>query len=180
MYAVVSLLDSVHYHQVEALWAELKERCHIGGIYATPFPHFSYHVAAGYDLPKLETVLRRVAKGLTPFSVRTAGLGIFTGPSPVVHIPVVRNTPLAALQRRLWPQIGRRAAGSVGYYHPDQWVPHITLGHGDVCEENLPAVIRQLCLRSFSWEIPIDNFAVISSSGVQEGLHLQVPFGRPD
>jgi hypothetical protein len=178
IYAVVSMLSESHCRQVEELWAELKQRCGIHGILATPYPHFSYHVAAGYDLLGLDALLRRVARGLSPFRVRTAGLGVFTGHAPVVHIPVVRSAELAALHGRLWPQIERRASGSVGYYHPDQWLPHITLGHGDICQANLPEVIRQLGARDFSWEIPIDNLAVISSSGAGSGLHLQIPFGR--
>jgi hypothetical protein len=46
MHGVVSLLDAAHYQAVESLWAELAA-CGLRGVYVTPFPHFSYHVAAG-------------------------------------------------------------------------------------------------------------------------------------
>jgi hypothetical protein len=47
MHGVVSLLDAAHYQAVESLWAELAAACGLRGVYVTPFPHFSYHVAAG-------------------------------------------------------------------------------------------------------------------------------------
>jgi len=53
VHAVVSLLDQSHYEKVEALWSELASRFGLRGIYRTPYPHFSYHVAAGYDVDRL-------------------------------------------------------------------------------------------------------------------------------
>ncbi len=178
MYAVVSLLDEKHYRLVEQIWDDLRLRCGVHGIYATPFPHFSYHVAPGYDMKRLETLLRRTARSVEPFRVRTAGLGIFAGPSPVVHIPVVRDPALTRLQQKLWPRIDRMAAHSLAYYHPDQWVPHITLGHGDLGPSNLAGVVEHLGAGTYSWEILIDNLAVISSTGTLDGLHMRFPLGR--
>jgi hypothetical protein len=45
MNAIVSLLDDFHYKKVEWIWAELKKRFHVEGIYITPYPHFSYQVS---------------------------------------------------------------------------------------------------------------------------------------
>jgi len=178
LYAVVSLLDERHSRQVEQIWTDLRERCAVAGIYKTPFPHFSYHVATGYDLGRLETALRRFARTCRPFRVRTNGLGIFSGPSPVVYIPVVRDPRLSDLHRRLWPAVGKVATGPLDYYRPEAWVPHVTLGHGDISQQNLPDVIRELAPRDFHWEIEVDNLAVISSSGAAEGLHMRIPLGR--
>lgn len=175
LYAVVSLLGAPHYGHVEQLWTELKERCGVAGIYETPFPHVSYHVAAGYDLPKLTGVLRRFAGRFAPFRIRTTGLGIFSGPGPVVYIPVVRGPGLAGLHQKLWPAVERHAAGALEYYRPERWVPHITLGHGDVSQQCLPELVRELAGRDFQWEIEIDNLAIISSCGSADGLHLRVP-----
>src|SRR5579871_3200774 len=84
---VVSLLDGEHYQQVETLWAELAERFGLRGVYVTPFPHFSYHVASHYDTGQLEPILRQVASKIHPFQIKITGLGIFTGPQPVLYIP---------------------------------------------------------------------------------------------
>ncbi len=62
MHGIVSLLDSAHYRLVEALWAELDEVCSVRGVYVTPFPHFSYHVAEQYEVDKLTEIVRQVAR----------------------------------------------------------------------------------------------------------------------
>ena len=71
MHGIVSLLDEDHYRMVEDVWAGLEEALGVRGIFTTPFPHFSYHVADHYDVALLEPLLhpletfvpREVAKG---------------------------------------------------------------------------------------------------------------------
>jgi 2'-5' RNA ligase len=111
MHGVVSLLDSTHYEQVERLWAELEARFGVRGVYMTPYPHVSYHVAAAYDLARLEPILRALAGETAPFRVRTAGLGVFTGAQPVLYLPVVRTVPLSHLHARLWEALAPAAGG---------------------------------------------------------------------
>jgi hypothetical protein len=79
MTGIVSLLDPLHYHFVEDLWAELKREFGVQGVYITPYPHFSYQVASDYKIELLEPILRNFAASHAPFQVRTTGLGIFTG-----------------------------------------------------------------------------------------------------
>jgi hypothetical protein len=54
MHGIVSLLDSKHNQFIEELWAELKQEFSVDGVYITPYPHFSYHVAQDYDVDKIE------------------------------------------------------------------------------------------------------------------------------
>src|SRR5690349_2717404 len=126
MHAVVSLVDEEHYHLVEALWAELEEEFGVRGVYVTPFPHFSYQVAPEYDVERLEPILARLAQATRPFRVRTTGLGIFTGPTPILFIPVVPNPDLARFHQTVWEATTVTSASRLAYYGPDQWVPHIT------------------------------------------------------
>lgn len=91
MDGIVSLLDSKHTQYIEELWAELKQVFSVDGVYITPYPHFSYPIALDYDVDKVEHVLQRITSNITKFKVRTSGLGIFAGTSPVLYIPVVRS-----------------------------------------------------------------------------------------
>jgi hypothetical protein len=91
MQGVVSLLDPEHHRLVKGLWAELKRNFGVSRVYQAPEPHFSYQLARYYNEKSLEPILRQHAAGKTPFQVRTAGLGIFSGPHPVIYIPVVRS-----------------------------------------------------------------------------------------
>jgi 2'-5' RNA ligase len=170
MHAIVSLLDNEHYQLVEDLWAELEREFSVHGVYITPYPHFSYHVAQHYDVDELESILKRITSNTTTFQVRTGGLGIFTGVSPVLYIPVVRSQELTELHQELWEVIPTADSGVQEYYHPDQWMPHITIGFGDMNKDNLSRIIPWLAERAFNWEITINNLALIYDTGTKQEL----------
>jgi 2'-5' RNA ligase len=176
MHGVVSLLDDKHYATVENLWAEFRVKFGLYGVRATPFPHFSYHVAEHYDLDVLASSLKTVAETTSRFHIKTTGLGIFTGASPVLYIPVVRNPELTELQRHLWSEVSKVATGGLTYYHPESWMPHITIAQGDIDHERLPDVVRLLSERDFSWDIDINNLAIIHDSGTEQILRLRFSF----
>ncbi len=161
MHSVGSLLDNKHYQQVEDLWAELAREFAVSGIYDQPRPHFSYQVATRYNVKSLVPVLRRFAASKTSFKVRTGGLGIFTGPRLVLYIPVVRSPELTQFHQALWQEIFRTASGILDYYHPAYWVPHITIGIGDMNKDNLSQIVRFLAERDLNWEITVDNIALV-------------------
>ena len=179
MHGVISLLDSTHYEQVERLWAELEARFGVRGVYITPYPHVSYHVAAAYDRARLEPIVRALAGEIAPFRVRTAGLGVFTGAQPVLYLPVVRTVPLSHLHARLWEVLAPAAGDSNTYYHPDRWLPHVTIGFGDVPPERLAPIIAHLAARSFDWEITLDHLALIYDHGDGQIVQTRYPFGHP-
>ena len=170
MHGIVSLLDSKHNQLVEELWAELKREFSVDGVYITPFPHFSYHVAQDYEVDKILPVLERITSNITTFTVRTSGSGVFTGASPVLYIPVVRSLELTQLHQELWQEISTASSGIVEYYHPDQWMPHITIGFGDISKENLSQMIPFLAERYFNWEITVNNIALIYDTGIKQEL----------
>src|SRR6266480_4538429 len=170
MHGIVSLLDSDHNQQVEELWVELERRFSVRGVYITPYPHFSYHVAQDYDVDKLEPILQHITSNITTFKVRTSGLGVFTGNSPVLYIPVARNLELTQLHQELWEKLSTTSAGIVNYYHPEQWMPHINIGFGDISKDILSQIVPFLAERDFSWEITVNNIALIYDTGTKQEL----------
>ncbi len=177
MHGIVSLLDKDHYQLVEDIWVGLEEALGLNGVYTTPYPHFSYHVAEHYDIEALKPLLQEIAAETAPFEVLTTGLGIFTeGISPIVYVNVARDPQLSAINARLWPLLSNASAGIVDYYHPRQWVPHITLGHGDVTRENLSSVIGVLSHWDFTWKISVDNLALLFNPGDARHDILQFRF----
>lgn len=167
MHSVVSLLDQKHYQLLEDLWAELAREFAVRGIYVQPRPHFSYQVATRYDVKSLEPALQRFAADKRPFKVRTGGLGIFPGPHPVLYIPVVRSSELTQFHEALWQELCNTGQGILDYYHPDRWMPHITIGIGDINKENLSQIVRFLAERDFYWEITIDNIALVHHPNIR-------------
>ena len=168
MQGIVTLLDPEHYALTEALWAELAEVLHLRGAYVTPYPHFSYHVAAGYDHRSLYAVFDQIAAVARPLAVTTVGLGVFTGPAPVLYISVVRTAELSAFHAHLWPAVEATARGGQPYYAPANWMPHITLGHLDLTPDTLGEALRRLGGRSYNWETPVTNLAHIDDAGGQQ------------
>ncbi|HEX6385194.1 MAG TPA: 2'-5' RNA ligase family protein, partial [Anaerolineae bacterium] len=130
MHGVVTILDEAHYERVEALWADLKREFGVGNANVVHYPHFSYHVAGDYDLDRLAAALEAIARETAAFTVKASGLGIFTGPEPVLYVPVVRSAALTALHQRVWTAVEHASRDSIAYYAPDLWLPHITLGQG--------------------------------------------------
>jgi 2'-5' RNA ligase len=165
MQGVVSLLDEPHIKIVENLWQELNTTCGLAGTKVPKFPHFSYHVAERYESAPTKRALHTLASSQKVFKVRTAGLGIFTAPQPVIFINVVCDAALAALHESIYSAVHSTAHNAVPYYQPRFWFPHITLAQGDLTQDNLPEAIRTLiAVQNFEWEITINNFTWLSET----------------
>jgi hypothetical protein len=176
--AVVSLLDDNASKNVRAIWAGLEDEFGLQKIYAAPFPHFSYHSAERYD----ETILSCLAEAaadLPPFTARVSGIGVFAAPKPIVYLAMVRNTVLSHHHELLWSKLVGHAYTSNLHYHPEAWVPHITLAQGDVTNESLPAVMTYLSAMTFDWDIHIDNIALVFANGLEQGIKQEFELGEP-
>ena len=177
MHGVVSLLDDEHYALVEDIWDELSRTFGVSGVYVTPFPHFSYEVAEGYDVKTAENFLQELAARTRPFRIRTVGLGIFTLSAPVLYMPLVRSPALSALHREIWDGITPTEPGAVTqYYEPERWVPHLTLAHRDIDRDKLAEIVRYLSGKNLHWEMTVNNLSVIYDTGTEQGLLCRFNF----
>jgi 2'-5' RNA ligase len=158
---VVSMLDPEHYQQVKDLWAELAKKFGVTGIYVSSRPHITFQIATSYEVKSLESILQRFAAGKTSLKVRTSGLGLFTGSEPILYIPVVRSPELTQFHEALWQEFSRTVSSIEDLYHPSRWIPHITIGIGDMNKRNLSQIIRFLADRDFNWEITLDNIVLV-------------------
>jgi hypothetical protein len=177
MEGLVTLLDPEHDALVRGLWQELEEALGLRGVWLTPFPHFSYQVAKSYDPPRLEASARALAATADPFEVGVAGLALFTGPAPVLYLPVVRTAALSAWHQRVWEACLPAAREPLVYYHPDNWMPHITIGFGDLDADRAAKAVRLLAGRAFDWRLVVDNLAVGTDDGSAQALKWRLPFG---
>jgi 2'-5' RNA ligase len=175
--AVVSLLDEAHDAQVRRVWAELERHFGLQGIYGAPYPHFSYHSAQDYPDDAVEALLQQVSRVTLPFTVRTSGLGVFSGPKPIVYVPIVRNPALEACHKALYATLSTLAIKENTHYHPDTWLPHITLAYGDLDARVLPEVMRFLGERNFDWQVRVQNLALVYTRGQEQGIARQVQLG---
>ena len=161
---VVSLLDDEYNGRIEIIWQKLEDRFGKETIQRTPYPHFSYHVAETYAMKSVADALQEVVQEMRPFTVRTAGLGVFTGDEPVLYIAMVRDPQLSTLQQRIYEIANPHADDTFAYYHPERWVPHITLLRGGLNPSSLSHVIEMLQEHDFHGEIEVDELALLEET----------------
>jgi 2'-5' RNA ligase len=180
MHGIVSLFDSNNDGLVKSVWKDLERTFKIRGVYRTPYPHFSYHIASDYQFDKLNSILKGIAKKQGSFAVTAGGLGVFTGPAPVLYIPVARTLELSRLHETLLAKIGMLSVGASTYYNPEFWMPHITLGMADLSQAELPRVVAHLNRRKTDLHIKVDNLAVIREDGGSQAVSSRFLFeGSP-
>jgi 2'-5' RNA ligase len=161
MNGIASLLTDPHKTQVEAIWQEMEEKCNLTGVRITPFPHITFQVVEAYDQARLEPILQAVARKAQPFTVHTTGLGLFTGRTPVIYLPLVKSETLLRFHKLVWKCAKGVAQGIIPVYAPDLWIPHITLGIGDITTYKLGCAMDMLAFQDFNWQINIDNLTFI-------------------
>jgi 2'-5' RNA ligase len=158
---LASLLDETHTRWVENIWQALAERCQLLDVRTELPPHFTWQVVERYDVEKLEPVVRSLAWATPPFSVRTSGLGIFTGRNPVLYIHIVKDALLMRLHEQIWQRSACCAIRPSPYYNLQNWTPHITLAADNVRPAELHCALELLALEPLNWEIPINNLVLL-------------------
>jgi 2'-5' RNA ligase len=161
MFAIVSLLDQAADQRVRAIHAGLESQCGLKGIRLFPYPHFTWIGGENCQMDKTEALVGRLASTTAPVTVTTTGLGLFTGPSPVIYIPLVKTEALIAIHHPIWDETHGCADELHPFYHPDLWVPHITLALMDVNADNLACAMNWLSFQSFEMTILVNNLALV-------------------
>ena len=167
MFGVVSLLEGLHLSLFREMWGTLQVDCGFNGDYIAPIPHISWHVAKSYDLYELKSVLVDISVRATPLTIRTEGLGIFTGDVPIIYINVLKDAALLEFQFKIWQSIKIASHEASILYTPEYWMPHITLARGDINNCNLGCLMDKLAFKDLSWELEMDHIAVIGQDDEQ-------------
>lgn len=179
MYAVVSQLDPIHDALVRGLWDELEYHYRLRLAYPKPIAHISYMVFETRPQGDLQERLRAFASHHEPFEVRAGGLGLFPGSPAILYVPVVRTAQLSFFHEALWREINRDRLSSSVLYHPDRWVPHITLAQLNLQTVGVADIIVDMAERRLDWQCTISSLALINGIGVTSGLDYELPFSRP-
>lgn len=180
MIAVTSLLDQSHSDRVTDLTELLEKKFGLTGVKMTPYPHLTLLTAEIPDMEELREYLEQTCRETESFTIRTTGLGVFPGETPVIYIPVLRTPPLNQLHARLHGAISEMSSEMGIYYNPSMWLPHISLALGDTTRETLGPVLSFLCSYNFNWEITIDNLTILQKSGDYFLKDEEYHFGRKE
>lgn len=165
MNAIISLLPEPFYHQVEETWSLLEEKFGVSGVRIAPFPHFSWQGALEYEEKGLDLTMKTIANLSKPFHVRTSGIGVFTGPHPVIYIEVIKSPRLMRIHQQIWSALRPLGKDFNPYYEADWWQPHITLAMGDVPSEMIGPIVSTVAPLQINWDFLVDNVALFVASG---------------
>ncbi|MFD2515441.1 2'-5' RNA ligase family protein [Pontibacter locisalis] len=178
MIALACLLDKRTSERVNELTEDLEKRFGLNGVKITPYPHLTMLTAEVVDMEELKQYLDLTCIETEKFSIRTTGLGLFPGESPVIFIPVLRTPPLNKFHDRLHRDISEMSTEMGLYYNTNLWLPHITLALGDTSPEMLGPVLAYLCQYNFNWEVNIDNLTILQKCGEFYLKDEEFKFGR--
>lgn len=179
--SVCVLLPEEYHQRVIDLRADLSEDPALGAIYDPPFVHFTVQLAPEYDWEGLAVGLAAFARSEKPFAVNTSGLLAFTGGDTGIAISVRRDAALVDFHARAWDVVSKYAQGDpVPFYHPDRWVPHVTIKRCGANPESFGRAMARLGRESFAWTMTVDNIAVQHDPGTNSLTHylrLRYPLG---
>jgi len=178
MFAIATLLDPYSDSLTRNFWQLLEKDCGLAGINTTPLPHFSWQGADDYSVDEVEQNLNEITSQLAPFSVRTAGLGLFTGSVPVLYLALVKTALLIEVHRTIWEMIGPLGTGLNRHYSPDLWMPHITIAYQDLTADNLACAVKNLIFVPVDLEIRVNQLALLYQIDSDTGVRSSFRFGK--
>ena len=159
MHAILSKLDPASSETVHKLWEQLRESCGLRAIYETPIPHFSWFVAEQINFERASPILSQIVGQQSSMTLHTFGVGLFSGATPTLYLPIVKSREMIALHETLWDQITPFSKQVKLYYSPMLWVPHITLALKDLTRENLACAVEAIGFEPIELFITVNNLA---------------------
>jgi hypothetical protein len=174
MLAIASLISLNTYPESKALWDSIEDRCSAFGYVKNRIPHFSWQVAVDYDLQSMIPAVTALASTWQEFSISTAGLGLFTGNSPVLYLPIIKTQNLLEKHKELWDLCSTFGTEVSSMYAPESWLPHITLVHQGFSLDNTTCIIKDLYLQKISLQFLVKKIEIIYQNNGNEGIKAEI------
>jgi len=163
-YGIAALLDSEHDKFIKSIWHEMEAEFDITVPFKNPIPHVTHIQAGKIRTPAIQEALQNFANNHDPYTIRTAGIGIFTGQRNAVYVPVIRNPNLTAVQTNLIATLAGAVEDIAETHLINNWMPHITLVMGLTDNDKLAAIIKRLAQRNFAWEFKVTKLVLLDGS----------------
>ncbi len=171
--AIASLLDLDQAPESKKIWNLMLERCNYSGLLPLPIPHFSWQVAGVYSMDQLLPAIESLAMTWNQFSVRTSGLGFFTGETPVLYLPIIKTRELLEKHEELWHLCSGYAKDLSLHYSPENWMPHITIIHQKFSFEGVSCVVEDLYQKNLGMEFKVEKVEIIYQNENDEGIKAE-------
>ncbi|MFN2199403.1 MAG: 2'-5' RNA ligase family protein [Anaerolineales bacterium] len=175
--AIATVLLPPFGDRVQAIWQDFQDDCQVQfTLTSDPIPHISWQGAQHYNERALDEVLAKIASQTRPFAIKTSGIGIFTGPTQIIYLSVVKDANLMHLHRQIWDATQELSENRNTYYSPELWLPHITLAQDSLNAQALDCILAKITFRPYEWIIPVDHLALIHAG---EGAEFREKYRYP-
>jgi len=161
MYAIIFNFDKKSDKKIRKVFRFLKEKNLAPYMHESKnSPHIGTAIFDSYDEKLATTILPDFAEKHPPISLQFAGMGIFTGESPVIYFSPVVTNELLELHKELNTLMFPYINNPLSLYMPGNWMPHCTIGF-KFPKKNLSEIIHELNNIEFPIDFIINSFQLI-------------------
>ncbi len=142
------------------------------------FPHITWHSAEEYQLPILENYLKDLSKTWERTKIRVTGIGMFTGKTQVLYLPVIKTPSLVQMQKQVFKFSKPISKKASRFFHPEIWIPHITIISSPNEQSSIPDVVHTLSEMKVDFEVEINSLALGQYTGDEADILIEIPFSK--
>jgi len=176
---LLSILPQPHYDKVLKIWEDLENRFNIKWVKDNiSIPHLTWNVAEKYNIENFNDVIKKSIKSLDSITIKTQGLGLFSGEKITLYIPLKPTKELLHFHDFLWNLVNVNDTKLNKYYSPANWIPHITLAVEDIDKKNVGQVVSYLSKKKFKFQIKLDSVSIVHRY-VGKEIEIENNFGIP-
>lgn len=175
-HAILSDLTDEACEHVLRIWDRLEEQFALRRVRASELPHITFIAGKRGCLERLQQGLASVVVELQPLEVELTGVGVFSGPHPVVFLRVEKH-PCLEQAHALMTHAARQAGMEIApHYRVEEWTPHVTLAAGDLEAVQLPAVLSALEQFSTQLTVRLESVTLLEVTPPRYPRLAQYPF----
>lgn len=180
MQAIATLINANSDLTATTMWKALTSACSLSGIKIPQNPHFSWMVAERFEENPVREAFADFARKVESFEVHTTGLGIFTGEKPILYLPLVKTESLLKMHGELWRALFQTGTNQNTVYHPDQWIPHVTVISEEMPVQQFACVFESIVSLDLKLTICVNNLSLIYSNQEEAGIKFIQEFQKED
>lgn len=165
MYSILSLIDNSPASEIQRIMEAVRPVLKNKNPVIWAYPHITWHTAEEYSPELVEGELTDLCTSCSPFHIKVTGIGLFTGKTQVLFLPVIKTAQLVSIQQEIYKNTQKISKKHSEYFQPDKWIPHITLISDPDEQDSIPKAIRILAEMTVDFEAKIDNICLGEYTG---------------
>jgi 2'-5' RNA ligase len=177
MHSILSLLDDKNIGEIQEILTAIRPAFPAKTPIIWKYPHFTWHSAEEYNPALLVSTLKAIANNYTSFHIRVTGMGLFTGKTRVLFLPILKTCDLVNMQMEISSQLNSLSKKPSEFYDPKRWIPHITLISSQEDQDSIGPAIQILGNLTVDFELAINNISSGEYTGEAAKIFQEYPLG---